>query len=266
MKRLLKSLRSRRLPVNHAPGTTERPSTIQTQKFIRAAKDIQYQLQDFSRKQKPNCNYISLGQNCSSAWYLKQIGLKTESYPFDWVFSSPEIILDCINNNFSKFLEKALVYAKPDGESAGHSYYHSNLFSHRNPIKSGQDYEYYKRCCSRFSRQLDSESNIMFLMTLINEPSKRPEWANGFTQEFRLPKNQDASSIQSIVDTIIQKNMNSKFIVIDHYTEQERSITCEIIDKNIFFITFNAGGGSTGVQYADALDDFCYKLIFTGLL
>ena len=33
-------------------------------------------------------------------------GVKKESYPFDWIFSTPDIIIDCINTNFAHFLNK----------------------------------------------------------------------------------------------------------------------------------------------------------------
>ena len=47
----------------------------------------------------------SLGYRCSSAGILKSLGLKTESYPFDWLVSRLPIIEHCLQTGFKHFLE-----------------------------------------------------------------------------------------------------------------------------------------------------------------
>ena len=103
-------------------------------------------------------------------------------------------------------------------------------------------------------------------MTLINEPEKHPSWANGFTQNFPMPRNQDLSSIQTLIDRLISANNDSQLIIVDHYTDQTQSASFERISEKVAFIKFLAGGGSTGVYYRDALDDFCYKLIISAAI
>lgn len=44
--------------------------------------------------------YVSLGYRCSSAGILKRLGLKTESYPFDWMVSRLPIIAHCVKTGF----------------------------------------------------------------------------------------------------------------------------------------------------------------------
>jgi hypothetical protein len=54
---------------------------------------------------KSSYEYVfSLGYRCSSAGILKSLGLKTESYPFDWMVSRLPIIEDCIQTEFIHFL------------------------------------------------------------------------------------------------------------------------------------------------------------------
>lgn len=48
----------------------------------------------------PYDQIFSLGYRCSSAGILKSIGLKTESYPFDWMVSRLPIIENCIQTEF----------------------------------------------------------------------------------------------------------------------------------------------------------------------
>lgn len=49
--------------------------------------------------------YISLGYRCSTASILKRLGLKHESFPFDWMISRLPIIQDCIDTRFAYFMD-----------------------------------------------------------------------------------------------------------------------------------------------------------------
>jgi hypothetical protein len=97
-------------------------------------------------------------------------------------------VLDCINDK----LEKYLIIPRNNDASAGHSYYHENLFNYRNPLASDDDY--HKRCCNRFVKLVESQNNYCFLITLINEQLKRVDWATGFTNKFDMPEYQRADS------------------------------------------------------------------------
>lgn len=52
--------------------------------------------------------FISFGYRCSSAGILKEMGLKQESLPFDWLVSRLPVIAHCIgNDNFGEFMNQA---------------------------------------------------------------------------------------------------------------------------------------------------------------
>ena len=53
---------------------------------------------------EPYDQILSLGYRCSSAGIIKSLGLKTESYPFDWLVSRLPIIEHCIQTDFLEFL------------------------------------------------------------------------------------------------------------------------------------------------------------------
>jgi hypothetical protein len=211
----------------------------------------------------PTC--ISLGQNCSTAWYLKQVGLKTASHPFDWIFSSNEIVMACIEDRFETYLDRSHIEPSADGHSAGHSRYHANMFNHRNPLASADDYAYYERCCKRFLDALDSDADLMFLVTLVNEPDKRVDWAEGFRHEYALPRDQTAETCAPLIERIAKAHERSRFVVIEHLTERTPRVACRRVDDRVLAVEFDAAGKSSGVYYPDALDDFCAKLVFTGL-
>jgi hypothetical protein len=113
----------------------------------------------------------SLGKMCFSSELIKRNGFKRESYPFDWIFSSPEVILDCLNDDFACFLNRDL-YTNHDYEplerKCGHSEYNLAMFNHHNPKDYEKDYNYFVRCINRFRILLKSNEPKLFVMTIHN--------------------------------------------------------------------------------------------------
>jgi uncharacterized membrane protein len=112
---------------------------------------------------------IPFGGQCFSANFLKENNLKLVSYPFDWIFSNPYIILDMLNDNFQKFLNKDYYVSKnPHDEKNKHSLYLPDLymFNHRNPIKH-EDYLYFQRCVQRFYNVISKPGKKLFIMTIL---------------------------------------------------------------------------------------------------
>lgn len=48
-------------------------------------------------------NYITLGEDCSTAATLNSLGLRKQSLPFDWLVSDMDNIIQCINDEFLFF-------------------------------------------------------------------------------------------------------------------------------------------------------------------
>lgn len=44
-------------------------------------------------------NHISLGCNCHPAYWLRELGLRTSSMPFDWLLGSPEHFMHFVNES-----------------------------------------------------------------------------------------------------------------------------------------------------------------------
>lgn len=211
---------------------------------------------------------ISLGENCNSAWYIKAVGLKKASYPFDWIYSSPEIVLHCLQDDFKTYLEKSYIFNTRSGNSAGHKFYHSSLFNHKNPLKTEDDFQYYKRCVERFKKVFDSTSEIIFVITVITETEKRSGagWAKGFDRNFKLPVNLNVDSLMEFMNTIKIRHSNAKFLFIEQITEQNPSI--EIINKkqdNYVWIKHTSFQRNTGVFYKHKTDDAVAKILYSVL-
>lgn len=58
-------------------------------------------------------NYTcSLGSLCHSSQILKRNKYKLCSYPFDWIYSSCDTIIHCLEDDFHTFLDKSY-YIRP---------------------------------------------------------------------------------------------------------------------------------------------------------
>lgn len=224
---------------------------------LRSGEEIKlWAKENLSRKSR----FISLGQNCVTAWYLKQAGLKKESYPFDWVFSSAEIIDDCIATNFSDYLDREMI-EKINQHSAYHTKYHSAMFPHKNPLNSTDDYQYYERCCFRFNQALRSGDSLIFFMNLINH-FHIPEWSNGFLFSYSAPRNQNRNSTLQRLNSLFSQDRNHKLITISYIIKSEVTHS-EIRQKDEFgfHIGFKAQGRMVGTEFINILDDFHFKIL-----
>ncbi len=208
---------------------------------------------------------VSMGENCNSSWYLKETGNKNASYPYDWIFSSGDIITHTIKDEFKSFLNKELIFHIKKNK-AGHSLYHSNLFNHRNPLKSDKDYDYYERGVERFLNLLkDQEKSILFVCTVIQEKEKRLDWANGFDRDYKLPINQGLEAFTETMELIKSIHKNVKFIFINQTTEGKFNLEIDTITSDVLWIDFCSEGANSGVQYRNENDDLIMKIIYKGM-
>ena len=232
-------------------------------RIVLKAKLISYKIKKWLSK-----NYytkVSIGENCNSSWYLKETGNKEASYPYDWLFSSGDIVLHTIKDEFRSFLNKDMMFQVSEKE-AGHSMYHSNLFAHRNPLKTDEDYEYYERAVKRFLDLLkNKKNNILFICTVIQEPDKRPGWKNGFNKDFELPTNQSVETFKEMIASIQSINESVKFIFISQYTKGSLKLEIETMNSNYLWINFSSQGENSGSRYFNKLDDTLMKMMFKGM-
>jgi hypothetical protein len=109
----------------------------------------------------------SLGTHCQSSQICKDAGLKYESYPFDWIFSSPNMIQEILHDDFRSFLNKEL-YIPHGSNKCGHTLYGLHMFNHHNPKTNSNHYSYFTRCVERFRTLLSSNSHTLFLIIYVN--------------------------------------------------------------------------------------------------
>jgi hypothetical protein len=135
--------------------------------------------------------FISVGPYCASAEIIKGHGLRKKSYPFDYIFSSLEMIKHCINDKFAIFLDKQYYRSgeSPHNQSMHHSFYakyidteilrrhhiadnaskyaddlaNREIFIHHDLLINNDVYESFVRKCRRLLDLIEQNQKIVFV-------------------------------------------------------------------------------------------------------
>lgn len=236
-------------------------SEQERQKYLSRAAELSSELRQWLGSNEHE--KVGLGQNCNASWYLKATGNKAASYPFDWIFTTPQIILDMLDDDFEAFLDTAQLI--PHGIDAGHERYHETLFGHRNPASSLADHAFFQRCKTRWDDLMQSQKPVVFLTIVLNESDKRKRWKDGFTKQFEMPTDQQLSDFDTMIQKLISLNPNCKFLFIEQYTEQKFELTVTEKNQQTIWLKFCSIDTNSGVQYLHNVDDEVMKTILQGL-
>lgn len=184
-------------------------------------------------------SYIcSLGSHCQTANTLKKLSLKKNSYPFDWIFSNPEMVTSCIEDDFTCFLDKSQHISRGPNLS-GHKIY-GNIFNHHNITKE-EDYLYFTRCVNRFKQLLKKDEDKIFFMIL--------PWGLPEIKEINEQNNlKYQESIEKLNDILKKKTSNFKLLIINCILNYEKE-TNEFIKENIIYVNFTVSSPSGGIYF-----------------
>jgi len=203
--------------------------------------------------------YCSLGNNCSASTILKKAELKTESYPFDWIFSSEQMVKHCIEDDFKIFLDKSQYNTNlVDSHICEHEFYSTMvenyqdvkgkekvIFNHHNPLTNDKDYSYFERCVVRFRELLASDEEKIFILFQIGAE----DITNGITESLKLSE--------------FLKNYTNNFtLIVMHQTIGNRQHYQLIKGENLRFINLQTFSKSLGLGFENAIDDEYINNIF----
>lgn len=181
----------------------------------------------------------SLGMLCHSSQILKNNNLKKCSYPFDWIFSSCNNIIHCIEDDFNIFLDKSYYISKSE-KVCGHTYYNERMFNHHNPLINENDYNYYIRCVNRFKQLLQFDEHKLFIMTFVNM------------------NNSEESLKNNIIDfnnKFSKYTKNYTLLVIFHIANKKKNHHVLTHYNNIDFLELHTLSSSNGVNFINNNDN-----------
>ena len=170
---------------------------------------------------RPVSHLVSLGSFCLPGLIFRDNGLRRYSLPFDWIFSTPAMVRDCLADDFAGFLDRRFYRSiSHDRQEPGaeHDLYRERyqlqaIFAHHDPTQE-RDYQHFTRCVARFRQLMRTEDSKLFLIVgranhnLMNEFPLLIEALNRATTNFVLlgvelldPIEPGLSSVVSLVKT-----------------------------------------------------------------
>ena len=205
---------------------------------------------------------FSLGFRCSTAAIIKQIEMKTESFPFDWLVSDLSVIRHCIETDFSEFTnlknyerrytstyemadskesficdEQLMVntyYQPPELMNAENTYKYKLAMNHHN-IFELKDMEYYNRCIERFRSLLNCDNNkiyihIRHLVTREKYETEKDEILKEFIEFDDFITSRFKGTLKGIYFILIKDKLNSS--VCDSTSSSEPDIHSTRLQPN----------------------------------
>lgn len=206
--------------------------------------------------------YCSLGEFCHASALIKANELKLASYPFDWIFSSDQMIKHCIEDDFRTFLNKSEYNSNlSNPEICEHNFYATMvenyqkaegfddrekvIFNHHNPLVNQDHYAYFERCVNRFRELLASDEEKTFVI---------------FQREY---KNITDGVMKSLQLSQFLKNYTTNFtLLVIHQTVGDEQSYQLIQGENLKFINLKTLSKSAGINFKNPIDDEYLNTIF----
>ncbi len=201
-------------------------------------------------------NHISLGSHCHTAQVLKGLGLRTWSAPFDWIFSSPGMVRDCLADDFSELLDRRHYQSTPLDERQApnetrcrHLLYRERhaipfVFNHHDPATSDEDYRFLQDGVRRLRAALD-----------------RPGARNRFYLMTALPT--EAATLYAIRDALAARGAArgaDNHLTVLHLQRGERP-GLRVLERtpHLDWLAVETRSASVGLRFADPADDAFVK-------
>jgi len=174
--------------------------------------------------------------------------MRNAAYPFDWTLSSPQMVMDCLRDDFQTFLDPAQHVPMEPGISSNHLTYGSMVwgknfdgifnqhltFAHKD-ITMAEHYAYYQRCVERFRALLRSPEPKLFIL-IAQDMEYEPR------------------EIHMLRDMLRQRTQNSYLLCVSLFNENESRYTFDQED-GIKYLKLYTYSRSDGRGFARAQDN-----------
>ncbi len=203
-----------------------------------------------SEREPGPVNHISLGAHCQMAHVLKTLGLRTWSGPFDWIFTMPGMVRDCLADDCTTLLDRAQLETIPLAERQGegiwrgrHRLYRARyglecVFNHHDPAADEADYRFLSAGVRRLRTALADPvaANRFWLLTHLHTPME---------------------IAGEICDVLAQRGKGNHLTFLQHVPggSDRRVIVAESTRPDLRWLTVETPSASVGLRLADPVDD-----------
>lgn len=194
-------------------------------------------------------NHVSLGSHCHAAQILKETGLRTWSGPFDWIFSSPGMVRDCLADDFAALLDRSQYESTPLHERTAphetrcrHRLYRERhaipfVFNHHDPAASAADDAFLREGVRRMRAALDrpGAENRFYLLTAL--PCAGP-------------------TMRGIRDLLAARRARNRLVVLQLRPAAGRQTVNPILrEPGLDWVRIETLSPSVGLRFAEPTDD-----------
>ena len=203
------------------------------------------------RREPGAVNHVAFGNHCQMAQILKETGLRGWSGPFDWIFSSPGMIRDCLADDFSGLLDRRHFVSTPLAErpapkvsSCRHDLYAERyaipfVFNHHDPAVSEVDYRFLADGVRRLRVAL-----------------ARPDATNCFYALVTRPT--EDADILGLAEQLAGRGANNRLLVLQTVPALCAPPTVEPVaapHANLTWLRVGTRSESLGLRFDDSRDD-----------
>lgn len=174
--------------------------------------------------------------------------MRNAAYPFDWTLSSPQMVMDCLRDDFQAFLDPKQHAIVDPGISSNHLVYGTMVwgrnfdgvfnqhltFAHKD-ITTTDHYAYYQRCVERFRVLLSSPEPKLFILIAQD-------------MEYNMQE------IHALRDMLRERTQNSYILCISLFNENESRYTFDQED-GIKYLKIYTYSRSDGRGFANVCDN-----------
>ncbi len=202
------------------------------------------------RREPGPANTISLGCNCQMAHVLKTLDLRTWSGPFDWIFTLPGMVRDCLADDFAALTDRRELESIPQQERRApdiwkgrHRLYRERhglecVFNHHDPASDPDDYSFLTEGVRRLRTALDTPGtrNRLWMMSHLHTPR---------------------AVVEEIDALLGQRASLNHLTFVQLVTGRERVAIAEAPDlsPSLRWLTVHSPSEPVGLRLADPADD-----------
>lgn len=202
------------------------------------------------RREPGPFNAISLGCHCQMAHVLKTLDLRMWSGPFDWIFTMPGMVRDCLADDFAALTDRQELESIPEAERRGpdnwkgrHRLYRERhglecVFNHHDPAADPDDYAFLTEGVRRLRTALDTPDtrNRLWMMTHLHTPRSVVE------------------EIASLLDARVSRNHLTFLQLVPGHDRVEVAEATDI-SPGLRWLTIHSASEPIGLRLADQADD-----------